>query len=317
MRRIQSTCVIAFAVLLAGTAALAQAPPAALPVASPDATFEVVSIKPSNPDPNNPLGGIALPLMLPGGRFTATNTPIRMLVMMAYELQQEAQLAGGTPELLAAKYDITARAPVAFIAMKDLPQLLRTLLADRFKLKSHKEPRDLQVYDLVLAREDGRLGRDMKPSTSDCSKPEEILAQQGAALAKGDVASLLAKPGAFPPCTIAPDVSGGPLNLSMHGDGQEMKQIAELLTQLTGRAVRDKTGLTGRYDFDMKLDLQATLALAKRMGANIPAAAANIPQSDGSSLTTALNEQLGLKLDSVRAAVDVVVIDSVEAPTPD
>ena len=201
--------------------------------------------------------------------------------------------------------------------MKDLPQLLRTMLADRFKLKSHKETRDLQVYDLVLARDDGRLGRDMKPSKSDCSKPEEILAQQGAALAKGDVASLLAKPGAFSPCTIAPDVSGGPLNLSMHGDGQEMKQLAELLTQLTGRGVRDKTGLTGRYDFDMKLDIQATLALAKRMGANIPAAAANIPQSDGSSLTTALNEQLGLKLDSVRAPVDVVVIDSVEAPTPD
>jgi uncharacterized protein (TIGR03435 family) len=67
----------------------------------------------------------------------------------------------------------------------------------------------------------------------------------------------------------------------------------------------------------MKLDLQMVLAQARRMGANIPAAAANIPQSDGSSLTTALNEQLGLKLDSVRAPVDVVVIDSVEALSPD
>ena len=65
--------------------------------------------------------------------------------------------------------------------------------------------------------------------------------------------------------------------------------------------MRDKTGLTGRYDFDMKMDLQMVLALAKRMGANIPAAAANIPQADGSSLTTALNEQLGLKLESMRA----------------
>ena len=91
------------------------------------------------------------------------------------------------------------------------------------------------------------------------------------------------------------------MNLMMRGDGQEMKQIVEVLSQLTGRSVRDKTGLTGRYDFDMKMDLQAVLALAQRMGANIPAAAANIPQSDGSSLMTALNEQLGLKLDSVRA----------------
>jgi uncharacterized protein (TIGR03435 family) len=103
----------------------------------------------------------------------------------------------------------------------------------------------------------------------------------------------------------------------MRGDGQEMKQIVEILSQFTGRAVRDKTGLTGRYDFAMKLDLQMLLALAKRMGANVPAAAANIPQSDGSSLTTALNEQLGLKLESTRAPVDVVVIDSVEAPVAD
>jgi uncharacterized protein (TIGR03435 family) len=103
----------------------------------------------------------------------------------------------------------------------------------------------------------------------------------------------------------------------MHGDGQEMKQLAELLTQLTGRTVREKTGLTGRYDFDMKMDLQAVLALAQRMGANIPANAANIPQSDGSSLTTALSEQLGLKLESTRGPVNVLVVDSVEAPTPD
>jgi hypothetical protein len=53
------------------------------------------------------------------------------------------------------------------------------------------------------------------------------------------------------------------------------------------------------------------------MGAPVPAAAANIPQADGSSLMTALSEQLGLKLESARAPVDVVVIDSVEAPTPD
>jgi uncharacterized protein (TIGR03435 family) len=96
-----------------------------------------------------------------------------------------------------------------------------------------------------------------------------------------------------------------------------MKQIVDMLTQFTGRAVRDKTGLTGRYDFAMKMDIQMVLAMAKRMGANIPAAAANIPQSDGSSLMTALNEQLGLKLESTRGPVDVVVIDNVEAPTPD
>ena len=278
--------------------------------------FEVAAVRPSNPnpDPANPLSQIALMMPQPGGRFTATNTPLRMLIMTAFELQQEAQLLGGPPELLAAKYDITARAAnTATIAMKELPQLLQTLLADRFKLKTHTETRELPAYDLLLARSDGRLGPDLTPSKSECSS-DEVAARQGAALAKGDVASLTGKPG---PCMVTTDTSGGPLNLMMRGDGQEMKQIVEALSQFTGRTVRDKTGLTGRYDFAMRLDLQLVLALAKKMGANIPAAAANIPQADGSSLMTVLNEQLGLKLESTRAPISVVVIDSVEAPLGD
>jgi uncharacterized protein (TIGR03435 family) len=309
MTSIRSTCAFVLATLLAATTAAAQTP------AAP--AFEVASVRPSNPnpDPGNPLSQIALMLPQPGGRFTATNTPLRMLIMTAYELQQEAQLAGGPAELLSAKYDITARvAGTATFPMKELPQLLRTLLVDRFKLETHTETRELPVYDLVLARSDGRLGPDLKPSTSDCSRPDETLANQGAALAKGDVSSFVGKPA---PCSVSTDPSGGPLNLMMRGDGQEIKQLAEVLTQFTGRAVRDKTGLTGRYDFAMKLDLQMLLALAKKMGAPVPAAAANIPQADGSSLMTALNEQLGLKLESARDGVTVVVIDSVEAALPD
>jgi uncharacterized protein (TIGR03435 family) len=316
MNRRHLTRGLTLAALLAATAASAQTPAAPPAAVSPNAAFEVASVKPSNPnpDPTNPLAQIALMLPQPGGRFTATNTPLRMLIMVAYELQQEAQLTGGPPAQLAAKYDIAAKvAGTATLVMKELPQLLRSLLADRFTLKTHTETRELPVYDLVLARSDGRLGPDMTPSKSECN-PDEIAAQQGAALAKGDVASFVGKPS---PCSVSTDTSGGPLNLMMRGDGQDMKQLVEQLAVLTGRTVRDKTGLTGRYDFAMKMDLQMVLGLAKRMGANIPAAAANIPQSDGSSLMTTLNEQLGLKLESTRASVNVVVIDSVEAPVAD
>lgn len=286
---------------------------------APAATaFEVASVKPSNPnpDPASPLSMIALMMPQPGGRFTATNTPLRMLIMAAFELQQEAQLVGGPPPLLAAKYDINARvANTETIGTKELPPLLRSLLADRFKLKVHSETRELPVYDLVLAHSDGRLGPELRPSKSDCSKPDEVLAQQGAALAKGDVASFIGKP---QPCSVATDPSGGPLNLMMRADGQEMKQLAEVLTQFTGRQVRDKTGLTGRYDFAMRLDLQMLLGLAQKMGAPIPPGAADrIPQSDGASLMTTLNEQLGLKLESTRDGATVVVIDSVEAAAAD
>ena len=318
MNRARSICTFAFAALLAAPAVSAQsqaAPSLTSPAPRASATFEVASVKPSNPDPNNPLAGIALPLPLPGGRFSATNTPLRMLIAMAYELQQDAQLVGGPPALLASKYDITAKTVGgATVGSKDLPGLLRTLLADRFKLKVHTESRELPVYDLVLARSDGRLGPDLKPSKSDCAKADELVAEQSAAIAQGDLSSAVGMP---KPCTVSTDVSGGPTNLMMRGDGQDMKQIVEILSQFTGRSVRDKTGLTGRYDFAMRMDLQTVLALAQRMGANIPAAAANIPQADGSSLTTALNEQLGLKLESTKGTVTVVVIDSVEAPTAD
>jgi uncharacterized protein (TIGR03435 family) len=316
MNNIRSTYFFVLITLLTATTAFAQDPAAPPAAVSPNATFDVASVKPSNPnpDPTNPLSQIALMLPQPGGRFTATNTPLRMLIMVAYELQQDAQLTGGPSDLLTAKYDITARAAGTATIGKELPQMLRSLLADRFRLKTHTESRELPLYDLVLARGDGRLGPGLRPSKSECSKPDEVAAQQGAALAKGDVASFMGKPG---PCMVTTDTSGGPLNLLMRGDGQEIAQLVEVLTQFTGRKVRDKTGLTGRYDFELKMDLQMVLALAQRMGASIPAAAANIPQADGSSLTTALNEGLGLKLESARAPVDVVVIDSVEAPAPD
>src|SRR5215213_5828179 len=121
MNNICSTCAFALVTVLAptltATTAFAQDP-----AATPATAFDVASVKPSNPnpDPANPLSQIALMLPQPGGRFTATNTPLRMLIKTAYELQQDAQLTGGSPDLLAAKYDITAKAPVAFIG-KELP----------------------------------------------------------------------------------------------------------------------------------------------------------------------------------------------------
>jgi uncharacterized protein (TIGR03435 family) len=317
---IRSTCACALATLLAATTALAQEPAAAAPAAAADAsaTFEVAAIKPSNPDPSNPMSILPLVLPQPGGRLRVTNLPVRMLIAVAYETQ-DFRVAGGPPALMTAKYDITAKAPgAAMLGQKQIRPLLKNLLIERFKLKTHTEPREMAAYDLVIVRSDGRLGPDMKPSTSDCSNVEELNAKRVEAVAKGDFSAVMPKPGEALRCAIAPNLAGGPANISMHGDGQEIKQLIEQLTQLVGRPIRDKTGLTGRYDFDMKLDLAQLLAVARGMGVNVPPGAeANLPQSDGTSLTTALKEQLGLKLDSVRAPIDVLVIDNVEAPDPD
>jgi len=307
---IASACVAVL--LLSAATAGAQTP------AAPVAVFEVASVKPSNPDPANPLSMIPMASPQPGGRFTVQNLPLRFLIGVAYELP-DFRVSGGPEALMNTKFDITAKAPGgATLGQKELLPMLKALLADRFQLKAHMEPREMAVYDLVIARSDGRLGPDLKPSKSDCSKADELNAQRAAAVAKGDLSAILPKPGEFLPCTVAPNLAAGPTNISLHGDGQELKVLTELITQMTGRIVRDKTGLTGRYDFDMKLDLQALLAMAQKMGVNIPAAAAaSLPQSDGSSMMTALNEQLGLKLESTRGPVDVLVIDSVQAPAAD
>jgi uncharacterized protein (TIGR03435 family) len=305
----------ALVTLLTATAASAQAP-AAPPAA---ATFEVATIKPSPPgDPSNPLTMVPIAAPQPGGRFRATNVPLQMLIGIAFDLQDfNNRVTGGPSALMGTRFDITAiAAGGATLSQKALTPLLKNLLIERFKLKTHIEQREMQVYDLVMARSDGRLGPDIKPSKSDCANADELNAARAEALTKGDLSGVMAKPGEVLTCTVSPNVAGGPANISVHGDGQEIKQLIELLTQLTGRPIRDKTGLTGRYDFDMKLDLQTLLTMARGMGMPVPASV-NLPQSDGSSLMTALNEQLGLKLESLRAPMDVLVVDSAEAPVAD
>jgi len=109
--------------------------------------------------------------------------------------------------------------------------------------------------------------------------------------------------------------SGG---FGMRGNGQAMIGLTKFLTQVTGRMVHDKTGLTGLYDFELRFDPQVLMAMLPQLGLNIPSAAtANLPASDSPALLTALQEQLGLKLDSQKGPVEVMVIDSAEMPEPD
>jgi uncharacterized protein (TIGR03435 family) len=289
---------------------------AALRVGAQAPAFEVASIKPSAPgDPSNPLTMIPMAMPQPGGRFKANNMPVWVLISAAWQLP-DFRIIGGNKDVMNVKYDITAKAASsAMLGQKELLPLLQNLLIERFRLKSHFESREMALYDLVLARRDGQLGPELKPSKSDCSNVDELNAKRAEAAARGDFASLVPKPGEFLPCTIAPNLAGGPENLALHGDGQEMKVLIDTLSQFTGRYVRDKTGLTGRYDFNLKLDMQTLLGLVQKLGLNVPTP--NLPPSDGSSVMTALNEQLGLKLESSRGPVDVLIIDSVEPPTPD
>ena len=92
--------------------------------------------------------------------------------------------------------------------------------------------------------------------------------------------------------------------------------LVQLLTQATGRIVEDKTGLTGLYDFELRFDPEVLMRMASQIGVNLPPGV-TLPPSDSPSLLTALNEQLGLKVESGKGPFEVLVIDSAEMPTPD
>ena len=284
------------------------------PLDAQSAGFEVASVKPSNPNPTGPLG--AVPFVLPAlGRLTAQNVTLRMLIMAAYQ-KQPFEIVGGPPWWNSEKFDINARAEDATQTTDQMLGLLKTLLADRFKLMVHTETREVPIYALVLARGDGKLGAKLKPSADNCPDFKVQQQQQLEAIAKGGLGALAAMrpaPGETKPCSILP-MPPTPGGIGMKASGQSLATLTLLLTQLAGRPVVDKTGLTGLYDFELVIDMQTLMRVYQELGVNLPMPP-NLPE--GPSLMTQLEEDLGLKLDSQRGPGEVLVIDAAELPTPD
>jgi uncharacterized protein (TIGR03435 family) len=279
-------------------------------------SFEVASVKPSNPNPTGPLG--ATPMILPAlGRLTAQNVTLRMLVMTAYN-RQPFQIVGGLPWWNSNKFDITAKAEDGSATLDQMRMMLQGLLADRFKLKAHIETREVPIYELVLARGDKKFGPKMKASTDTCPDFKEQQQKMLEAIAKGGVGalqSLLGKPGENKPCSMTqiPPTPDNPA-LGFKATGQPLELLVTLLTQLSGRPVIDKTGLTGPHDFELSISLQSLAALYQELGVTLP-----LPPGlpEGPALMTTVQEDLGLKLDAKRAPSEVLVVDSAELPTAD
>lgn len=275
--------------------------------------FEVASVKPSDDSNASPIGPV--PQVLPAPRaITLRNLPLRLLVRLAYQIE-DFQLVGGPAWQTSKRFDITAKAPESFSGQfKDMFPMLRALLADRFALKAHVEQREMPIFSLTLARGDGALGPDMTPSKDDCTDPEATQKRIQQLQSGGQAAALalLQHPDGVP-CMMLPvpqPASAGAL--SMRGRGQPMQALVALLQQLTGRAVRDKTGLMGLYDWKMTIGVENLARLATQAGATLPAALPTPP--DSPSLMTTLREQLGLKLESDKGPVDVLVIDAASMP---
>ena len=249
-----------------------------LSVISQALRFEVASVKPNNSGSDNSSRNLGA-----NGHLVFENYPLRQLIISAYDIQA-FQLIGGPAWISNERFDVEARAA----ATTPLPQMylmMRSLLADRFKLVVRQEKRELPVYALVKARSDGGLGPRMKASAVDCGPTGR---------GRGTPAPG-APPG--PPAGCRNLITPSGINF----EGQTTAQLATVLGMALRQTVVDRTGLVG--GFDLQLSFSPDTA---------PAPDPNLP-----SLFTAVQEQLGLKLESTRAPTDVVVIDSIEHLTPD
>jgi uncharacterized protein (TIGR03435 family) len=224
--------------------------------------FDVASVKPNGSGDQRVSMGFT-----PGG-YAASNVPLGLVVLSAYGVRPEH--IGGAPGWMSEKrFDISAKASGP-ASRETLMSMLRALLAERFKLAARVEMRDQPIYALVPARSDGRPGPRLKASEREC--------------APGTVLN---------PCRISGTI--GAAEGTVMGIGQAMFELAGYLGRNADRAVVDRTGLQGRFDFELAWS-----------GGDLNA-----------GLFTAVRDQLGLELQPARGQVPFVVIDHVELPAPD
>lgn len=269
-------------------------------------TFETASVRAntSGAGPSNVNFGA-------GGRFTARNMPLRRVMQLAFRIH-DFQIVG-KQDILDQPFDIVAKAE-GNPRVDELQAMLRALLKERFKMSLRTETRELPVYTLSLARRDGKLGADLRPSGAGCA-PIRMPSTAGGPSAPPP------PPPPGPPGAAAPpdpDVRsdpnrvGGPCGgmLSpglISGRTMTLTQVASVLGRFLNRVVVDRTGLEGPFDIDL---VYTPDQMPQQVGAFPPLS----PPADAPSLFTAVQEQLGLKLEPGRGPVPVLVIERVEAP---
>jgi uncharacterized protein (TIGR03435 family) len=256
--------------------------------AAPAPAFEVVSVK-----PNDSGAPGSSSLVMAGGRYLATNATLRTMIRTAWQVHDD-QIIGGPDWIGVDRFDLTAKAagnpPLqGFIVQARL--MLRSALADRFKLVLQPERREIPVYALVLGRSDGRTGPQLtRTDPASCAGPPRAIS---------------VAPGAPEPSEPSPCDSAFSRPAHLSGRGRDASTLVAQIAQWADRVIVDRTGLTGQFDWDLQWTIEPR--------SPEPAAA----PTTGVPFVTAVQEQLGLKLEPQRAPVDVLVIRRVERFTPD
>ncbi len=243
--------------------------------------FEAATVKPAAPNAssNDSASGV-MPSASPG-RIEFRNMTLRLLIYQAYGsgLSTAMSVSGGPDWINRNRYTIEAIAQ-GNPTDRDYRAMLRSLLEERFSLKTHRETREIDVYGLVPDRADKKPGPKVKPWGGKCASGKEPRPD-------GDPT--------MPRCMGAFRAPGLVL------EGVTMIPVAEMLSTqraLLGRIVQDRTGLAGPYDIGFEFDFRA----------------ANRPDYTGPSIFTALKEQLGLKLEASKGPLEVLVVESASPP---
>jgi bla regulator protein BlaR1 len=239
--------------------------------------FEVATIKPAAPSPTGQMRiGIGIQ---PGGRFTAQGVTLKFLIAQAYDIK-EHQISGGPGWMGSDQWDITAKADAAEmtgpIRQEQLRAMLQALLADRFKLTFHQDSKEMPIYALVVGKGGPKLQK------SEAAGNQQRMMRFG--------------------------------NGQLNANGVPAQFLADTLSRQLGRSVIDKTGLQGLYDFKLEWTPDEGQRHMMPGGGALGADAPPPPDASGPSLFTAVQEQLGLRLDSEKGPVAMYLIDRAEKP---
>jgi uncharacterized protein (TIGR03435 family) len=232
--------------------------------------FEVATIKPVEHEPKS-----ARYITMQGAnRFVEKDYTLKLLIAAAYNLNSKA-ISGGPGWVESDHYDILAVTPGEVRPTHDEQMaMLRSLLTTRFKLTSHREPKEFSIYELQVAKGGPRL----KPSTAPPDDPPQLIS------------------------TVYPE------RMVLPARNVTMSDLASILQRaMLDRPVVDRTGLSGKYDFDLEWAPDET-----QFGGEVLSAPADAPSPP---LFSAIQQQLGLKLQATKGSIQAFVIDTVERPS--
>jgi uncharacterized protein (TIGR03435 family) len=263
-------------------------------------SFEVASIRPASEQINQVNAG----LRIAGSQVRVTAMSLKDYIGMAYGVRP--QQIDGPDWLGQARFDLAATIPSGGSA-EQFPEMMRTLLADRFQMKMHRESREFPVYALGVAKD----GAKIQPTKV---TPVEAMAEKAPAV---NVAASGSGAG------VAVDLGGGSSftfgNNRLAATKMTMASYAELLTRFVDRAVIDQTGLTGEYDVVLDIAPEDYMGLmirsAVNAGVTLPPQALRMLDGANTDPLSGPLRNVGLTLESRRAPLDVVVVDSI-AKTP-